>query len=60
MLVIVAATWLGYRNGFINSFLALLQWGAALLSAIFLYKAAAGLMNRYFLIEELFSSQFFY
>ncbi|MGC4101096.1 CvpA family protein [Ferruginibacter sp.] len=52
IVTIVLFTWLGYKSGFINSFLGLLQWGGALTMAVLFYQPVTALLNRYFLIEE--------
>ena len=49
---IIFFTWLGYRRGFINSFLDLTRWAGALILAAILYDNAADLLAKNFPVRE--------
>lgn len=52
ILSILFFAWLGYRRGFINSFLDLIKWTGTLLLAVFLCADTADLLARNFLIQQ--------
>ena len=45
-------TWLGYKRGFINSFLDLARWTGSLIIAVVLYNSVADLLVQNFSISE--------
>jgi len=51
-LSILFFTWLGYRRGFIHSFLDLIRWAGALILAAVLYNNAATLLAQNFSVSE--------
>ena len=52
ILSILFFAWLGYRRGFINSFLDLIKWAGTLLLAVLLYDDTAGFLAQNFSIEQ--------
>lgn len=50
ILSILFFSWLGYRRGFINSFIDLVKWTGALFAAIFLYTGLADVIAQNFLV----------
>lgn len=52
ILCILAFTFIGYQSGFINSFLSIVKWAAAILTASILYKPLASLLDEYFIIQQ--------
>jgi uncharacterized protein YkwD/uncharacterized membrane protein required for colicin V production len=49
---ILLFTWLGYRRGFVNSFLDLTRWAGSFVLAAMLYNSAAYLLSQNFSIRE--------
>jgi uncharacterized protein YkwD len=52
IICILAFTFIGYQSGFINSFLSIIKWSAAVLTAVVLYKPLSGLLDDYFIIQQ--------
>jgi uncharacterized protein YkwD len=49
---VVLFTWLGYRQGFINSFFVLAKWAIALLLAALFYIPVSGWLTQLFVVDE--------